>query len=445
MNRTITVKFDSTPNSSGNPVVVDGSVEGIGIIENTLNLSQILCDKALEVGAYNSTKFEVELYDVANTLGNLEGCWMSVYYTGDARAVPDYLFRGKVDSCKIDSYTTRKHIIAYDYLYYVRDIDITDIWNTAVPPLAVIDDITYAGFLDTLCQYMGLRYPNSDMSTLPDIASRIKMRRPLDGGPHLEQVTGRLPNIIIPVPEIKNVTFGNMLRMLCEVLFCTPYIDNVGVLKFLSFQDMVHNINYVTLTSSYARNDAEFENYTTAALEGVLIKDSETKTSYTVSQAETSRNSNLYVIEDNIMLRGISEATVLEAIFDYTNGPCDAFTDFTYTPVSVPLITSNLRLQRGDKCRIDTVDLMGSAQNNNERMAKVNYFYIFAQTFSGPVFIDQLIECKARGKYWQGRDNEYLNGIIPAGDGANAVLMGLEDSGHNLLQDSTGALLQVYS
>lgn len=98
-----------------------------GITESSMTLDEMLCENGIEFGAYNSNKFEIEVFDFGH---DVAGYTIKVVDTGVEENVEgEPLFVGIIDSSTLDADSGYRKIIAYDQMYSVRDIDIGASWN----------------------------------------------------------------------------------------------------------------------------------------------------------------------------------------------------------------------------------------------------------------------------------------------------------------------------
>ena len=117
------------------------TVEGIttpadmGIAESSMNLSEVLCSGDLCFGEYNSNKFEVQLFGLSDgavgPMPDVTGFTITVtdWGTADSAQLKNPIFVGLIDSATTDDKNGYRNIVAYDFMYKYKDLDVGKDWE----------------------------------------------------------------------------------------------------------------------------------------------------------------------------------------------------------------------------------------------------------------------------------------------------------------------------
>ncbi len=377
---------------------VDGTVPGLGISAGTMKLNELIGDSELVIGAYTSNKFEVQIYGLSNDVGGYD----IVVYNEPPGGEIEYIFTGKIDSSKADKYNGYRTIVAYDAMYWVRDLDMSEYWQQF---WSMNRQVNLRRLRESMCAYVGLRVtdtqtyctndeyvfhasndipaadvPDNTFVTIqsePVITSNSTTSNPQyvlvqpssypTPSPHPDHDIG------IVAPATAPLTFGELLRMICEMQMCCPNMTRDGKIEFKRIQI---NRSVLFHTVEYETNNAEFQDFETDLLTGYIVYDASNNLIQTVSSAE-----NPVTLVGNIFLLAMSpnqrSTLLLEA--------CGDFTGMQYTPAKIPLIVSDLSIKPGDTVR--------TVRNNT-----TSYGIVLSQTFTGPQLVNQTVNSPAYGK-----------------------------------------------
>lgn len=308
-----------------------------GIAEGSMNLEEILCDGEFTLGALCSDKFEVELFNICEDLSGLD-----IQVDVTENGITSRLFTGIIDSSTTDNNNYSRNIVAYDKGYYLRDKECVEIWDSYWESNEVK---TLKGLRDYLVTQVGLEY-----------------------------ISKSLPNdsFVITQSDFTSITFGDLLQSITELQSVIPHINRSGVLDFITLPT---SSSFSCDSNAYEGGSVDFEDYTTKPITGIKLYS--TSDNLTQEYKVGSDNENAYTISGNIFLLDSdsdSVNTVLKNIYDNIS-------DVVYTPVTMPMIVSDLTYSLGIKYQ-----------------SSRGYHYIFSQTYSGTLLIEQELKCEASGE-----------------------------------------------
>lgn len=309
-----------------------------GIAEGSMNLEEILCDDEFTLGTLCSDKFEVELFNICEDLSGLD-IQVDVTENGVTRR----LFTGVIDSSTTDNNNYSRQIVAYDKGYYLRDKECVEIWDSYWQSNEVK---ILKGLRNYLITQVGLDYVTP--STLPN------------------------DSFAITQSDFTSITFGDLLQSILELQGVIPHINREGKLEFITLHA---TSSFSCDSSAYEGGSVDFEDYTTQAITGIKLYS--TSDNLTQEYKVGTDNSNAYTISGNVFLLDSdteSINTVLKNIYD-------AISNVTYMPVTMPMIVSDLTYSLGTKYQ-----------------SSRGYHYIFSQTYSGTLLIEQELKCEASGE-----------------------------------------------
>ena len=142
------------------------TINNIGVSSGTLKLDTSIVNQELSFGELYSSQFSVQLFNIDD---NLEGCDIQLFLEEDG--VRTSKFKGIIESSKRDNIGGYRDIIAYDWIYYHRDDDISTWWNSfwvSTRTGATIQEIrqsliTYIGFTNDSNTYINdsISIPNN--------------------------------------------------------------------------------------------------------------------------------------------------------------------------------------------------------------------------------------------------------------------------------------------
>lgn len=380
---------------------IDGTVPGLGIVEGTMKLNELICDSELEIGAYTSNKFEVQIYGLSNDVAEYSIEVYNEYIEGE----PEHIFIGKIDSSKADKFNRQRTIIAYDAMYWVRDLDMSEFW---LQFWSLNRQVTLAQFRKSMCAHVGLYIDpdqaacyNDDLvlnansaiapADVPDNTLLTSAAEPVithnstSSNPEYVIVqpasqSSPVDTLGIVAPASITLKFSELLRMVCELQLCCPNITRKGKIIFITLTDTLDHADL-----DYEANSATFQDYITDEPTGVVIYDAPNTLVFQFPVGSTA-NPNPYTIIGNIFLLSMTYHQRLIALAEIPA----MISKITYNPATVPIIVSDLTIKPGD--RVSTV------RNTETTGTGTFYHFVFSQTFSGPQLVNQTIESPAYGK-----------------------------------------------
>lgn len=320
-----------------------------GIASGSLVIDELLADGNIVLGKGISNRFEVLLYGVSDVAKE------KIVVTQIIDDVEKPLFVGYVDSAKLDDNNYNRQIVAYDVLYSIKSIDastfLTEFWQSnSVKNLKTLRE--------ELLTWLGIEW--EDKALLNDNMSIEKY------------------------VDIASISASDLLEMICSLSAVFPNINRSGVLEFIDLaESSVIDLNTEPLL--YKAKDSSFEEYTTT-INRLQIYDAEGN----VIVASGSGDSP-YSISNNVFLFGKS-AEELQAISD---GIYNKIKDISYVPCSVQMLVSDIDYKVGSKVLTDKGE-----------------HYIFENSLTGSVLIDQTIKCTGTEKLSEVGNNVSLEYII---------------------------------
>ena len=281
----------SFPNNAQLPDITSGIGSG------SLQLNEVLCTDGFTIGQCNANRFEVDLYDIPDIEKEYIYVYQNVTEGNVTTIIP--LFHGRVDSCtrSRSRNDTSRHIIAYDALYYLADINVTKYWNDTFTNTTTI---TLKSFREGLCDYVGIQYVNAN-----------------------------LPNdtlLISKTQNINNVSFIDMLRYICAIQACNANINREGKLEFIS------SYSTYDVSDNYEKNTSDFESFAVPVFSQVYINNSIRET-----EARAGNGTKIICIQDNLLVLDRTSAELEEiATTILTN-----VAKVSYNPATINMIVSD--------------------------------------------------------------------------------------------------------
>lgn len=338
-----------------------------GIVEGTVSINDFIMDSALKFGNLNSAMLQIQVFGID---ADLKGYTIKlemitapedyiitsagdtlVAQNGDSIvAVYDTaLFYGKIESSIQDYSGIYRRIEAYDNGYYLRDVNVSEFWDSFWEDRAEEQGVDIKEATSTL------RRIRTDLLTYMnvEIASSLPA----------------LPNDSMVVrnkfESLSAITFGDMLSAICILQNTCPHFTGEGKLDFIRLASTAD----VDITDELEKYNSNWQDYVTQAITGVVIYN----TSDDLVKLVGTRD-NVYSIAGNIFLydKEVSELEpVATAILNDLSG-------ITYTPCDLKMIESNLHYKLGDKYETEK-----------------GYMYVMMNKLSGKLLIEQTISSPA--------------------------------------------------
>lgn len=321
------------------------------IIEGSLSLEQTLIDGGLQFGVPCADKFECDLRNNF-TVARKTTIWVYQVIDNDT-ANPKGLFFGKVDSMKMDALGYTNHLVAYDRFYFRRDKSVKKWWKKYWKNEN--NDFTLKGIRDALLTKYNFRF--DDVHLWNDARSVYK---PL---------------------QFKQITFGQLLSQICSISACIPHIDETGKVVFITLSNTVA---HTLTTNDIETENSEFDYYDTPVIDGVSVESSE----YCVCSDDDDESDaeNVFPLPYSVFFDGKQETTLLNRANDFL----EHISFITYRPCSVKMIQSDYNIKLGDKVQM-------TVYRNGE--AVTYYAWVFKNSFSGPLMIEQTFGCDGEADY----------------------------------------------
>ena len=272
-----------------------------GIFQGSLKITSVLCSNdALMYGECNSDKFEVTLIGA----DDITGMYIKVVVIEDEVETP--VFYGKVESATIQNNGVYRNIVAYDDMYYKRNLDVSEWYNS----LYTTENTTYTvkQLRDSLCAFAGITQEKEEL-----INDNFIVKKTMK-------------------PE--TLSLGDMLKALAQINATFCHFNREGVMEWVKL-----STNSIDVTENYKTN-SPFEQWVTESVSGVKVINENNETSITVGT-----QSNTYVIDANVLLYGNSDTELTDCITNFYN----EIKNVSYTPCTLELIVSDLSIKLGSK------------------------------------------------------------------------------------------------
>lgn len=288
------------------------------IVKESLSITESLnSGDSIEFVGCISSSLKVKLYNVQ---ADVKGKKIEVYVTaGNTEEIP--LFKGIVDSAKIQAEHAFKEIVAYDLMYTKGSKDIATWYNNIVYP------ITIGNIRKSLEFHLGFNTDNNVTLVNDNITIPKKQYENVEA---LKAIT-----ILKSICQINGV-FGTIRKSdgYLEYRSIGPAYDPaiigndfyLGSDTYLS-SDHIGRTGYLNLPF-YKRDGSEYQEYEVKPVQRLQIRQSEEDRGVTVGALTT--NTNKYIIQGNIFTYGLEENVlktiannILNKIKDVTFHPCN--------------------------------------------------------------------------------------------------------------------------
>ena len=245
------------------------------------------------------------------------------------------------------------HLIAYDRFYFRRNKSVRKWWKKYWK--AGDNDYTVKGIREALLDKYGFRY--EDVTLMND--SRI----------------------VYEPAEFKQITFGELLTQMCAINARIPHIDETGEVKFIQLGETVA---HVLTSSDIETENCEFEYYDTPVIDGVSVENTEMVISS--DEDDDDDADNIFAFPYNVFFEGKKEKSMKNRAIELY----EAIDHITYRPCYIKMIQSDYDIKLGDRVRV-TAYRNGQAVTYNT--------YVFKNSFSGPLLIEQTFGCDGESEY----------------------------------------------
>ena len=368
-------------NSAGTEIEYDNKHDtDWGITTGTAKLESIIMLEELKYGTVNASMFEVQIFGLNIDLSKRKIRVRMEYDTidddsviitdEDKKLITDSgkhfkfvhvraktLFTVTIQSAKKNNANSQRDIVAYDRLYDDKQVNIAPFWESF---WSGHETATIAQFRTALLNYMGIDYV---AKTLPNDSV---------------QITNTFAY------EVTELSFDTLLRMIGELQAFCPHINGVGKLEFIQLNDDAP----LDITNNSEGERCYWEEYTTQTITGVAVYASSVELSQVVGN-----EGNLYNIAGNVLLLNMTGAEITTIC----NNLLTHLSTINYTPFYASLIISQPESNLGDKV-----------------ITKYGDGYIMHSILSGPLLIDEYVDCKAQGPYLNTTATQINDRIIEA-------------------------------
>lgn len=340
-----------------NMLIIDSSSgNSYGIESGSVRLDEAIVDNEIEFGMPIANMFECLVYGIEDY--DLAGKLLTVTVRDNNIEKP--LFKGYIDSCKRGRKDTSGKLIAYDFMYYHSDDNVADWWTTFWTNR---QSATLKQLRESLLTYVGIEFDTT--ATLINDSMTVEK-----------------------YSDFTQISFNDMLRMICEVSFVFPNMDRTGKLEFITLD----STNTIDLTEDedggvdYEGSNAQWEDYTTQEIVGIKIYDGPDTLLQLVGQ-----EGNCYSISGNVLILGKTAQEITSLCQNLLN----SVSGLTYNPCQVPLLVSDFSYTLG-KC----------FETDN------GISYIMQNSYSGVQLVDQTLSCVAMSEMLPQEAKSYNQEII---------------------------------
>lgn len=327
-----------------------------GIAEGSLLLDEILLSQGLNFGEINSNKFEVQLYNISDVSGQSIVVWQTDEDTTEP-SIP--IFVGVVESSKQNQNGHYREIVAYDAFYTTANENVSAWWKR---------------FWEN----------HANGATIHDLRVSLIDWVALEEATPPSQGYANDSVLIHPLSEEATLTFGALLKMICELQGTIPNMDRSGKVEYVSLPRGYHQVD-----NNLNQHDSMFEEFRTAPITAVWIYDMDDN--YLTSGGSGAYNP--YKVQGNLLIKGIEDLDSMAERLFY------AISTMAYTPGDLRYIISDPEMK------------LGSLLTFGDKVS-----YIFENVLSGPLMIEQ--ETIARGSAMLEEKSSWNSGIASVRDKA---------------------------
>lgn len=327
-----------------------------GIASGSMSLDELLVQGNISLGECNANKLEVQIFGLDDVSNKKIKVWQTDLDGENLKNI----FEGYVDSCKLDNLGYYRDIVAYDAIYYKGRLNVANWWTAFWLPDQQ-ETSTLKEIRESICDYLELTY-DKDVTYLND------------------------DFVVTQTVTISNLSFANMLKMICELQCTFPNITRDGHIEFLTLPKIEEAID---ISGLYEHESSTFETYTTELIDAVIIYGSGEEG--VSSLDDDAKPNNAYTISGNIFTYDLEKDALKELAVNIFN----KVSYISYQPADITMIQSNIDLHLGDLVKTDK-----------------GYSYVFANNLSGSLLVEQ--EIVAEGDQFLSEVDEQYNADIQA-------------------------------
>lgn len=327
-----------------------------GIASGSMSLDELLVQGNISLGECNANKLEVQIFGLDDVSNKKIKVWQTDLNGENLKNI----FEGYVDSCKLDNLGYYRDIVAYDAIYYKGRLNVANWWTAFWLPDQK-ETATLKEIRESICDYLELTYDKGVTYFNDDF-------------------------VVTQTVTISNLSFANMLKMICELQCTFPNITRDGHIEFLTLPTIEEAID---ISGLYEHESSTFETYTTELIDAVIIYGSGEEG--VSSLDDDAKPNNAYTISGNIFTYDLEKDALKELAVNIFN----KVSYISYQPADITMIQSNIDLHLGDLVKTDK-----------------GYSYVFANNLSGSLLVEQ--EIVAEGDQFLSEVDEQYNADIQA-------------------------------
>ena len=327
-----------------------------GIASGSMSLDELLVQGNISLGECNANKLEVQIFGLDDVSNKKIKVWQTDLKGENLKNI----FEGYVDSCKLDNLGYYRDIVAYDAIYYKGRLNVANWWTAFWLPDQQ-ETSTLKEIRESICDYLELTYDKGVTYFNDDF-------------------------VVTQTVTISNLSFANMLKMICELQCTFPNITRDGHIEFLTLPTIEEAID---ISGLYEHESSTFETYTTELIDAVIIYGSGEEG--VSSLGDDAKPNNAYTISGNIFTYDLEKDALKELAVNIFN----KVSYISYQPADITMIQSNIDLHLGDLVKTDK-----------------GYSYVFANNLSGSLLVEQ--EIVAEGDQFLSEVDEQYNADIQA-------------------------------
>ena len=327
-----------------------------GIASGSMSLDELLVQGNISLGECNANKLEVQIFGLDDVSNKKIKVWQTDLNGENLKNI----FEGYVDSCKLDNLGYYRDIVAYDAIYYKGRLNVANWWTAFWLPEQQ-ETATLKEIRESICDYLELTYDKSVTYFNDDF-------------------------VVTQTVTISNLSFANMLKMICELQCTFPNITRDGHIEFLTLPTIEEAID---ISGLYEHESSTFETYTTELIDAVIIYGSGEEG--VSSLDDDVKPNNAYTISGNIFTYDLEKDALKALAVNIFN----KISYISYQPADITMIQSNIDLHLGDLVKTDK-----------------GYSYVFANNLSGSLLVEQ--EIVAEGDQFLSEVDEQYNADIQA-------------------------------
>ena len=327
-----------------------------GIASGSMSLDELLVQGNISLGECNANKLEVQIFGLDDVSNKKIKVWQTDLNGENLKNI----FEGYVDSCKLDNLGYYRYIVAYDAIYYKGRLNVANWWTAFWLPEQQ-ETATLKEIRESICDYLELTYDKSVTYFNDDF-------------------------VVTQTVTISNLSFANMLKMICELQCTFPNITRDGHIEFLTLPTIEEAID---ISGLYEHESSTFETYTTELIDAVIIYGSGEEG--VSSLDDDVKPNNAYTISGNIFTYDLEKDALKALAVNIFN----KISYISYQPADITMIQSNIDLHLGDLVKTDK-----------------GYSYVFANNLSGSLLVEQ--EIVAEGDQFLSEVDEQYNADIQA-------------------------------